>query len=85
MFLNRVREQSEDEYHALNGLIVQLSAMPEIDNETRVFTRSASGKPIPVYIGEYWIIYYRVDSQEGDDVLIIISIWESDNPPHTRL
>jgi hypothetical protein len=70
MFLNRVREQSEDEYHALNGLIIQLSTMPDTDNETKFVYRGGT-REVAVY--------------RGEDTLMVISIWDTDNPPHTRL
>ena len=85
MFLNQVREQSVDEYHALNGLIIQLSTMPDIDNETKFIYSSSNSREVSVYRGEDWLIFYRVDNGFGEDMLIIISIWDANNPPHTRL
>lgn len=84
LFLQQLRSRSEDEYHALNGLIIQLSVMPEIDNETK-FIYQGSARNVSVYIGEDWQIFYRINNDYGEDILVIISIWDEDNPPHTRL
>ena len=82
--MQQLRSRSEDEYHALNGLIIQLSVMPEIDNETK-FIYQGSARNVSVYIGEDWQIFYRINNDYGEDILVIISIWDEDNPPHTRL
>ena len=84
-FLNRIRERSEDDFHALNGIIVQLSVMPEVDNEAIVYMDFGSGRSVPVYVDENWWIVYRIDNYKGEDTLVVISIWEADNPPHTRI
>ena len=85
MFLRQLRERSEEDFHALNGIIVQLSMMPEVDNETIVRMDFGSGRSAPVYIDGDWWIVYRVDNYEGEDTLVVISIWDADNPPHTRI
>lgn len=85
MFLDRIRKQSEDDFHALNGIIIQLSVMPEVDNETKVYMEFGSGRSAPVYADENWWIVYRVDNYGGEDTLVVISIWDADNPPHTRI
>ena len=84
-FLNRLRERSEDDFHALNGIIIQLSVMPEVDNETTVYMDFGSGRSASVYVDENWWIVYRVDRVNRERVLVIISIWSADNPPHTRI
>lgn len=84
-FLNQLRERNEGDFHALNGIIVQLSVMPEVDNETIVYMDFGSGRSVPVYVDENWWIVYRVDNYEFEDTLVVISIWEADNPPHTRI
>ena len=85
MSLRQLRERSEEDFHALNGIIVQLSMMPEVDNETIVRMDFGSGRSTPVYIDDDWWIVYRVDNYEGEDTLVVISIWDADNPPHTRI
>lgn len=85
MFLNQIRARSEGDFHALNGIIVQLSAMPEVDNETIVRMDFGSGRSAPVYVDEKWWIVYRVDNYGSEDTLVVISIWDADNPPHTRI
>ena len=84
-FLNQLRERSEDDFHALNGIIVQLSVMPDVDNETIVRMDFGSGRSAPVYVDENWWIVYRVNYVDGEPVLVVISIWDADNPPHTRI
>lgn len=83
-FLQQIRSESADKFHALNGLIVQLSVMPEIDNETKFIYRG-SVRDVSVYRGEDWLIFYRVDSDSDEEVLVIISIWDANSPPHTSL
>ena len=84
-FLNQIRERSEDDFHALNGIIVQLSITPEVDNETIVYMDFGSGRSTPVYVDEDWWIVYRVNNLDGEPMLVVISIWNADNPPQTRL
>lgn len=69
----------------MNGIIVQLSVMPDVDNETIVYMDFGSGRSVPVYVDENWWIVYRIDNYGGEDTLVIISIWDADNPPHTRI
>lgn len=85
MSLRQLRERSEEDFHALNGIIVQLSMMPEADNETIVRMDFGSGRGAPVYVDENWWVVYRVDNYESEDTLVVISIWDADNPPHTRI
>ena len=83
-FRRQIRSQSESAFHELNGIIVQLSAMPEIDNETK-FIYSGIARDVSVYRGEDWLIFYRIDKDNSEDVLVVISIWDVNNPPHTML
>lgn len=69
----------------MNGIIVQLSVTPGVDNETIVYMDFGSSRSVPVYIDEDWWIVYRVDYMNGEPVIVIISIWSADNPPHTRI
>ena len=83
-FRTQIRNRSENEFHKLNGLIVQLSAMPEIDNETKFIYQGVS-RDVSIYRGEDWLIFYRVHNDNGEEVIVIISIWDADNAPLTRL
>lgn len=85
IFLNQVRARSEDDFHALNGIIVQLSVMPEVDNENIVQVDFGSGRRTPVYVNGDWWIVYRVDESSGESVLVVISIWDANAPPTTRI
>jgi hypothetical protein len=60
--------------------------MPEIDNETKFLRDFGSGRSVPVYIDDSWWIVYRIDKLENnEEVLSVISIWDAQNPPHTRI
>ena len=85
-FLRALRDRDEAEYHALNGIVVQLSAMPDIDNETKFIYQGAL-RDSAVYRGEKWVIFYRVDfiGDGGEEVLVVISIYDADTELHTRL
>ena len=50
MMMGRVRERSEAEFHLLRGLIIQLSATPDVDNESKVLMDFGSGTSVPVYV-----------------------------------
>ncbi len=84
-FLSQIRNRSESEYHALNGLLVLLSTEHEIDNETKVLRDFGSGIPTPVYMDEDWWIVYRVELENGKEIMTVISIWYADSPPNTML
>ena len=83
--MRRIRSQSESEYHALNGIIVQLSVMPEIDGKAKILMDFGSGNSAHVYVGSNWWIVYRLENAGSSQELVVISIWDADNPPHTRL
>ena len=83
--MRQIRQQDEDTYHSLRGLIIQLSTSPEIDNETKVLMNFGSDRHTPVYVDDDWWIVYRVEIVEGEEVLSVISIWDAGNPPQSRL
>ena len=85
IFLRQIRERSEEDFHALNGIIVQLSVTPEVDNETIVWMDFGGGRSAPVYIDDDWWIVYRADYLNGEPMLVVISIWDADAPPGTRI
>ena len=62
-----------------------LSTDPAIDGETKFLMDFGSGSETPVYRGEDWLIFYRVEDDNGEEVLAIISIWDANHPPFTRL
>ena len=78
-------ERNIDEYHDLRGLVIQLSANHEIDNETKVFMDFGSGIPTPVYMDEDWWIVYRVELENDEEIMTVISIWDAGSPPNTML
>ena len=83
--MRAVRKRDEGEFHSLRGLILQLSANPEIDNETKFLKDFGSGQETPVYVDSDWWIVYRVEYQEGEEIFSVISIWEAAGPPNLRL
>ncbi len=83
--LQQIRVENAEAFHSLRGLIIQLSMNPEIDNEKKILMSFGGGREVPVYVDEDWWIVYRVDRIDGEEVLSVISIWDADNPPYTRL
>ena len=84
--MRQTRERSEERFHSLRGLILQIAFNPEIDNRSKVLHDFGSGNAVPVYMDEDWWIVYRVNREEtGPEVLSVISIWRASSPPHTRL
>ena len=83
--MKAVRERDEQEFHALRGLVLQLSVNPAIDNETKFLKDFGSGQETPVYVDSDWWIVYRMESLEGEEIFSVISIWEAAGPPHLRL
>lgn len=83
--MRQVKASSQRDFDSVRGLIVQLAAMPEIDNETKVLVDFGSGRSTPVYKGDDWWIVYRLDREGNEDVFSVLSIWDAKNPPHTRL
>ncbi len=84
-FLDRLREQSEDAFHALRGLIIQLAAAPEIDNAKKFLKAFGSGQAVPVYADDKWGIVYRVDRVDSADVFVVPMIWDASSSPNLRL
>ena len=85
VFLDQLRESNEDSFHSLNGLIIQLSTSPEIDNESKVLMNFGTGRYTPVYVDEEWWIVYLVEYVEGVEVFSVKSIWTAENPPGSFL
>ena len=83
--MRRVRLRSENTFHALRGLVIQISANPQIDNRTKVLKDFGSGGATPVYVDDEWWIVYRVDRITGNEVFSVLSIWDAGSPPHIRL
>ena len=65
VFIRQIRERSEDRYHSLRGLIIQLASDPEIDNKLKVLHDFGSGNATPVYMDEEWWIVLSRQSTEG--------------------
>lgn len=84
-FMERIRESDEGKYHSLQGLILTLSIYPETDNVRKIRKNFGSGRLTPVYIDEDWWIVYRVEEEDGEETLVVSSIWHASRPPHTRL
>ena len=84
-FLERLKARDNEAFHSLQGLVIELSVMPGIDNQTRFLKDFGSGTSTPVYIDDEWWIVYRVDMANGEEVLSIISIWTAASPPNLRL
>lgn len=73
VFIRQIRERSEDRYHSLRGLIIQLASDPEIDNKLKVLHDFGSGNATPVYMDEEWWIVYRVNRPRvGEETLSVI-------------
>lgn len=83
--MKQLRSSDEEGFHSLRGLIIQLAAMPQIDNERKVLMDFGTGRSVPVYVGDDWWIIYRVDLGSDEEVFSVISIWPADSPPSTRL
>ena len=82
--MRQTRERNEDKYHLLRGLVALLSTDPAIDGEMKFLNDFGSGRETPVYRGEDWRIVYRVEDDNGEEVLVIISIWDANHPLSTR-
>jgi hypothetical protein len=83
--LRLVRRSSEDAFHLLRGLILQLAVNPEIDNVRKFLIDFGSGQATPVYMDEDWWIVYQVTLVDNEEVFLVISIWNAAAPPQTRL
>ncbi len=84
-FMGDLRTCDETQFHSLRGLILQIAGDPSIDNVTKILTDFGSGTSAPVYMDEDWWIVYRVDREQRDDIMSVISIWSASSPPHLRL
>ena len=84
-FLSRLKSRDVTVYHNLRGLIIQLSANPEIDNETKILKDFGSGRSVPLYVDDEWWIIYRVILEGSEEIFSVISIYDARNPPNTRL
>ena len=83
--LRQLRQQCEDVFHALRGLILQLSVNSSIDNRQKFLKDFGSGRATPVYMDDEWWIVYRVNLDDGEEVFSVISIWDARNPPGALL
>ena len=82
--MRQIRERSEEAYHSIRGLIIHLSANPEIDNKSKIL-KDFGNDSVPVYVDDEWWIVYRVDRSGNEEVFSVLSIWDAKNPPHARL
>ncbi len=83
--MRQLRVSDEGGFHSLRSLILQLAAMPQIDNDQKVLMDFGTGRSVPVYVGDDWWIVYRVDLSNDEEIFSVISIWPADSPPNTRM
>ena len=83
--MRQIRARDEATYHSLRGLILQIAANPEVDNETKFLKNFGGGRSLPVYADDNWWIVYRVTRDDSEELFSVTSIRESKSPPNVRL